>query len=665
MTPMRKSQKPTPFEEAQNIIYYLRHVYYDAMGKFYSGIRKSFPEQSFDNPGLIRIGFWPGGDRDGNPFVTAEITGKVADDLRMSLMKCYYNDIKELSQKLSFREVDSIIGMLRSKVYKSMFDPLYIISYDEIMESVSTIRRLVIERYNALYLEDLDDFIDKLKIFRTHFATLDIRQDHSVHKKAISEILKKEGLIRNDIDELSEGQLINILLSDELTIDVDMFKDEVIKETILNFGQLQGIQEKNGEWGCNRYIISNAEDIYAVLFVFALFRWSGYSAQKLNFDIVPLFETMHGMAAGADVMDKLFNISPYMAHVVKRGNKQTIMLGFSDGTKDGGYLKANWSIFKTKEELSTICSKHNVDVIFFDGRGGPPARGGGKSHRFYAAQSEKIANHEIQLTIQGQTITSRYGTEEQFIYNCDQLLTAGLSRELMDEKICIDGDTRMLIDELAEISFRKYQDLKNHLLFVPYLEHKTPLKYYSVANIGSRPAKRGNKKELEFSDLRAIPFVGSWSQMKQNVPGYYGLGTALEALVKKGQLEPLKTLFKDVLFFKAMILNSMMSLSKCNFALTSHMGDDPVYGDFWRLIHAEYLLTKEMVLAISGYEELMQEEPITKNSIAVREQIVLPLLLIQQFAMQKTEDDSPLKESYEKLITRTLYGIINAGRNSI
>jgi phosphoenolpyruvate carboxylase len=665
MTPIRKSKKPTPLEEAHNIIYYLRHVYYDAIGKYYSRIKEHLPYQSFDNPGLIRIGFWPGGDRDGNPYVTAEITRKVADDLRMSLMKCYYQDIKELEQKLTFREVDEIIASLRSKVYKGMFDSLHTLGFDEIMDSVTKVRKLVIEHHNKLYLGDLDAFIDKLRIFRTHFATLDIRQDHSVHHEAIREILKNKGMIRNELNELDQAQLTNILLSYDLTIDPEIFKDEVVKETIHNIIQLHEIQEKNGEWGCNRYIISNSEDLFSVLYVFALFRWIGYSEKKLSFDIVPLFETINGMAAGADTMNELFNIPRYREHVRKRGNKQTIMLGFSDGTKDGGYLKANWSIFKTKEELSQVCSQNDVDVIFFDGRGGPPARGGGKSHRFYASQGERIANHEIQLTVQGQTITSRYGTQEQFIHNCDQLLNAGLSRELREDKACIDEKARLLIDELSEISYRKYQELKNHPLFLPYLEHKTPLKYYSEANIGSRPVKRGIKKELEFSDLRAIPFVGSWSQVKQNVPGYFGLGTALESLVNKGNLETLKKLFDDVPFFKALILNSMMSLSKCNFALTKHMEDDPVYRDFWKLIYQEYNLSKEMVLAISGYDELMQEEPLSRSSIEIREQIVLPLLLIQQFAMQQIEKGSRRGEIYEKLITRSLYGIINASRNSI
>jgi phosphoenolpyruvate carboxylase len=341
------------------------------------------------------------------------------------------------------------------------------------------------------------------------------------------------------------------------------------------------------------------------------------------------------------------------------------MLGFSDGTKDGGYLKANWSIFKTKEALTTICKKYDIDVIFFDGRGGPPARGGGKSHRFYAAQSEKIANHEIQLTIQGQTITSRYGTREQFINNCDQLLTAGLSRVLAGKKICLEESDRIMIEEMSEISYKKYLALKDHPLFVPYLENKTPLKYYSEANIGSRPAKRGNKKQLEFKDLRAIPFVGSWSQIKQNVPGYYGLGTALDHFARNGSLQKLQRLFNEVLFFKAMILNSMMSLSKCNFALTAHIGKDPKYGDYWKLIYNEYQLTRKMVLAISGYDILMQEEPVTHHSVEIREETVLPLLLIQQYAMQILENNPGDKEIYEKLITRSLYGIINASRNSI
>jgi len=373
---------------------------------------------------------------------------------------------------------------------------------------------------------------------------------------------------------------------------------------------------------------------------------------------------MEGMKNSESILRELFEIPEYRSHILQRQNKQTIMLGFSDGTKDGGFLMANWSIFKTKENLSAICDQYGIKAIFFDGRGGPPARGGGKTHRFYAAQSQKIANHEIQLTIQGQTITSTYGTKEHFIHNCEQLLTAGLSNNFFAKENDISGESRQLIEELSAISFEKYKALKNHSMFLPYLENKSTLKYYNQANIGSRPARRGDQKKLEFSDLRAIPFVGSWSQLKQNIPGFFGIGTAIQTLRNEGKSEELKRLFKEVPFFKALILNSMMSLSKCNFDLTAYFAKDNEYKDFWNILFEEYTRSKEMVLFISGYTMLMEEEPVTRNSIEIREHIVLPLLVIQQYALQRIEQKSGFEETYEKIVKRSLYGNINASRNS-
>ncbi|MDF1547832.1 MAG: phosphoenolpyruvate carboxylase, partial [Bacteroidales bacterium] len=440
---------------------------------------------------------------------------------------------------------------------------------------------------------------------------------------------------------------------------------EIVKETLLNISQLKAIQDKNGEEGCNRYIISNSEDVFSVLFVYALFKWCGWREDSLSFDIVPLFETMEGMKTSETTMQELFDIEEYKSHLQRRNNKQTIMLGFSDGTKDGGYLKANWSIFKTKENLSVLCEKNQVKPIFFDGRGGPPARGGGKTHRFYAAQSNLISNNEIQLTIQGQTITSKYGTQEQFIHNCEQLLTAGLSNYLSGNENIISDEFRDLLEELSNISYEKYKELKVHPKFIPFLENMSTLKYYNKTNIGSRPGKRGDKKKLELADLRAISFVGSWSQLKQNVPGYYGTGIALKALVKKGKLPALKKMFQENAFFKALMLNCMMSLSKSNFELTAYMKKDAEYKEFWNILYDEYQLSKEMLLLISDYKILMEEEPISRESIKVREQIVLPLLIIQQYALQKINQDSVNTDLYEKIVTRSLYGNINASRNSV
>ena len=664
MTSLMNKKKPTPFDEAKNIIYYLRNVYYDAVGELYAYIKAHISDSNFENPELIKLGFWPGGDRDGNPYVTSQVTMDVADELRMTLMKCYYHDVKNLEKKLTFREVEDTIINLRNQLYNAMFDPEKTISYKEVLHDLYSVKESVVEKYNSLHLDELNNFIDKVKIFKSHFATLDIRQNHSVHEKTVEDILKKKNVISHSLDELKKEELISVLTEKELHIHPDQFEEEIVRDTIRTIMQLKHIQLKNGEEGCSRYIISNSEDVFSVLFVFGLFRWCGWEKGKITYDIIPLFESMEGMENSSTIMQELFDIEAYRSHISTRRDKQTIMLGFSDGTKDGGYLKANWSIFKTKEELTEVCERYSVNAIFFDGRGGPPARGGGKTHRFYAAQSQKIANHEIQLTIQGQTISSKYGTKGLFSYNFEQLLTGGLSKSMFSEGNDISGESRQIIERLAHLSTEKYTALKNHKMFIPYLENKSTLKYYGAANIGSRPTKRGNKKGLEFKDLRAIPFVGSWSQLKQNVPGYFGIGTALKTLVDEGKTEKLQQLFSGVPFFKALILNSMMSLSKSYFELTGYMAKDETYKDFWNILYQEYQLSKEMVLLVSGYSQLMEEEPVTRSSISIRERIVLPLLVIQQYALQKIEQDDPNKETYEKIVKRSLYGNVNASRNS-
>lgn len=664
LTSLINAKKPTPLDEAKNIIHHLRHVYYDAVGDLYAYIKGNIKNEEFENHNIIKLGFWPGGDRDGNPFVTAKITKDVADELRINLMKCYYNDLKMLHKKLSFRAMQAPLQELRNQLYLSMFNASKTISYNKIMGLLEVLRNILIEKYHSLYLADLDHFIDKVKLFKTHFASLDIRQDHRVHKTVVTSVLRQNGIIKESLDELSKAKLTKILLSEELSLKAKDFKEEIVKDTIRNISQLKTIQNKNGEEGCNRYIISNSEDIYSVLFVYALFRWCGWEGDKLSFDIVPLFETMRGMDASEQVMQTLFKIPAYRNHLAFRDKKQTIMLGFSDGTKDGGFVKANWSIFKTKENLSKVCSKNDIKAIFFDGRGGPPARGGGKTHRFYAAQTKDIANNEIQLTIQGQTITSTYGTKELFMHNSEQLLTAGLSNTFFGKENIIPRASRQLIEELSELSFKKYEALKNHELFVPYLERRSTLKFYQKANIGSRPGKRGNKKKLELEDLRAISFVGSWSQLKQNVPGYFGIGTALKTLGERGQLRNVKKLYKEVPFFKALMLNSMMSLTKCYFELTSYMKEDEEFSEFWGILHQEYLLSKKMLLQISGSKVLMENEEVSRESIKIREQIVLPLLVIQQYALQKLGKKTEFVPLYEKIVTRSLYGNINASRNS-
>lgn len=283
-----------------------------------------------------------------------------------------------------------------------------------------------------------------------------------------------------------------------------------------------------------------------------------------------------------------------------------------------------------------------------------------------------IEDEEIQLTVQGQTISSNFGTLDSSQYNIEQLLSSGISNELFSNaKNVMTKEDAEIMNDLALTSYKSYVDFKNHPKFLPYLERMSTLKYYSKTNIGSRPSKRSKSAELNFSDLRAIPFVGSWSQLKQNVPGFYGVGTALKKYEDAGEFDKIKHFYNNSAFFKTLIGNSMMSLSKSFFELTEYMAKDEEFGEFWKIIFTEYETSKRLILKLAGYNELMQSNSVGKASIDIRENIVLPLITIQQYALiniqELQKDPKPNNELikvFEKMVTRSLFGNINASRNS-
>ena len=663
-TPFVNKERPTPLDEALSIIFYLRYVYYDTIGELYKKLKQSFGSEDFEiHQDVFQLGFWPGGDRDGNPFVTADVTLKVANELRNSILKNYYNHLKDLRRRLSFRGVSEVLEKLSNELYNNIFKNENSISSETILKYLSEAEDILKTQHNGLFTNILVDYRDRVKIFGTHFATLDIRQDSRIHQKVIDELVTKYS--KQNVAELTNSEKVNILISEHILAHPDDFEDEIIKETLKSVINVKEIQAKNGERGMHRYIISNSDTVEDVMNVFALFKVCGYQDEDINIDIVPLFETMEGLANAEKVMKDLYNDEVYQKHLAKRKREQTIMLGFSDGTKDGGYLKANWEIYATKERLSKVSEENDVKVIFFDGRGGPPARGGGKTHQFYASQGKTIANNKIELTIQGQTITSVFGNKDQAKYNFEQLLTAGIENEVFkNHKKDLTEKERTLIEELAELSYVKYVDLKENPLFVPYLQEISTLQYYGKTNIGSRPSKRGAGNELKFEDLRAIPFVGSWSQLKQNVPGFFGFGTAIKNLKDEGRIEEVKDLFRNSDFFKTLVLNSMMAMNKSYFPLTYYMKNHPKFGEFWQILFNEYNLSKEMMFEITGFKTLMEEEPVGRKSVKIREKIVLPLLSIQQYALMKLQKNEGDRATLEKLVTRSLFGNINASRNS-
>jgi phosphoenolpyruvate carboxylase len=677
-TPFFKREKPTPYDEAVSLIWYLENVFYQSFGEIYNYIQQNIYDDSRKHNEIINIGFWPGGDRDGNPFVKPDTTLKVAERLKKSILKKYYADLKNLRRKLTFRGIEERIIHLESIMYNFSIDlntPDQM-SSKELIRELLDIRNTIVKEHQSLYVSDINNLINRVRLFGYYFATLDIRQDsrihHSVFTTVIDYLIKKGNpSFPKNYHTLSEKEQIKILSHvSEADIEIDAFEDEMVRNTLKTIEAIQVIQKMNGEKGANRYIISNNQTALNVIQLFAMLKMVAFK-EELTVDVVPLFETITDLENAPMVMEQLYTNPVYRAHLKARDNKQTIMLGFSDGTKDGGYLMANWGIYKAKELLTEMSRKYDISAIFFDGRGGPPARGGGKTHQFYASLGPNIEDKEVQLTIQGQTISSNFGTLHSSQYNLEQLISSGMFNRIGKDKLALSDEDRIVMNDLAESSYKAYKDFKSHPMFIPYLERMSTLKYYAKTNIGSRPSKRSNSDKLVFSDLRAIPFVGSWSQLKQNVPGFFGVGTALKAYEDRGEFDKVEALYKNSKFFKTLLENSMMSLTKSFFDLTKYMSQDEEFGAFWNIIYNEYLTTKSILLKLTGYKELMENEPSGRASINVRESIVLPLLTIQQYALKKIQElekeehlDEEQIKIFEKIVTRSLFGNINASRNS-
>lgn len=688
--------KPTPFEEARALNWNLINVFFHIIPEMKFRLAKALDDPFSvlgENP-LFEIGFWPGGDRDGNPFVTSQTTLDVSRLLKKTVLDGYYQDVRHLKRRLTFDGVLDQLETIQERLFHAFeaslqgeFHDKGYPSADAFLEDLGKLRQELIQNHQSLFLEHLDRLIYKAVSFGFHFAALDMRQDSRVHRDALLSTLKEDESLQSaissetkekvlgwqELDDPAKHTLLEELLSLHLKPDLARIQsgEELSCEVLRSISVIPEVQATNGEKGLCRYIISNAQRSSDVLTILLFARWMGLDPEKTPLDVVPLFETIEDLDNAMVIMDALYSTPAYIDHLAHRGNQQTIMLGFSDGTKDGGPIAANWSIHKAKVSLSSISERHGITVHFFDGRGGPPARGGGNTHQYYRAQGEDIQQEQIQLTIQGQTISTKFGSIPSARYNFEELFTASLEEKLFPTNTA-DKTKRAkeekLLDEVSELSLETYREFKGHPLFVPYLEEITPLPYISKLNIASRPTRRKSAGPMKFEDLRAIPFVSSWAQMKQNIPGYYGLGAALEKLIGNGRMDDVAWLYRESLFFRTLVENAMQALAKSRMELTTHLSKDDTYGEFWHLIKEEVNRCRAHLKTMSGQKRLMDNVPHIRASIDLREQVVLPLLVIQQYALTRLREEEGLSEgvknTLEKLVLKALATNINASRNS-
>ena len=301
LTPFFNKKQPTPYDEAINLMWYLENIFYHSIGNIYSFINREIFDSGYtgENP-FIQLGFWPGGDRDGNPFVDAATTRKVADALRSAIIVCYYRDIRKLKRRLTFATVEQLITEIESLLFENVFRPAQAapITKALLIEKLSAIRELIIQQHHALYLSPLDNLLNKVRIFGTHFASLDIRQDSRIHTKVLLDLdnqckaKKYTRILPDNYENLSDSLKMNWLESLHGNLEVELFEPGIARDTLESIYAIAAIQSSNAEAGCNRYIISNCQSAMNVLEVMALFRLCGWDANRLTIDFIPLFETI-------------------------------------------------------------------------------------------------------------------------------------------------------------------------------------------------------------------------------------------------------------------------------------------------------------------------------------------------------------------------------------
>src|ERR1700761_8524929 len=307
-TPFLKKQKPTPYDEAISLIWYLEYVFYHACGRIISGLRDQFPHAMNKQNPVIKMGFWPGGDRDGNPFVKAETTLRVAEALRQAILRCYYFDVRRLKRRLTFKGVDTILAGLEVRLYDHVFipEPKTELRKQDMLEPLEQIREIIIYQHNSLFVDLVDNLIGKVMIFGLHFATLDIRQESTVHGTALAAIAAKEQLLPENYASLPVAKKMELLTKVHGKASPALYEDELIRDTVETVAAMKTIQELNGENGCCRYIISQCSSALNVLEVMGLLLVGGFKKDSLTVDIVPLFETVDDLREAAAVMKELY-----------------------------------------------------------------------------------------------------------------------------------------------------------------------------------------------------------------------------------------------------------------------------------------------------------------------------------------------------------------------
>ena len=699
--------------EITNVLEYYNLSFIKAIAKLMTEYKLLLEENNIElkNETPITMGMWIGGDRDGNPFVTAE-TLNLSAMKQCELITTYYieklnslyrtfsmsshvtkgskeleelanrsRDTSEYREKELYRRALSHIKdklentreyLLQDKEAEDKY-----LTADEFIADLTIIEKSLLENKGEILVTgEFEELLNVVKIFGFYLASIDMRQDSSVYEASVAELLSSAN-IEKDYSSLSEEEKCELLLKQlkedprSLSINDENKQSEELRKELAIFRTARKLKDKLGDNVIKQNIISHTTSVSDLLELAIMLKEVGLVGSDFaRLQLVPLFETIEDLENSYEVMDKYLSLDIVKKWVSDNRSYQEIMLGYSDSNKDGGYLSSGWSLYKAQQELSSLGEKHNIKVTFFHGRGGTVGRGGGPSYDAIISQPLGSVQDRIRLTEQGEIIAAKYGNSDAAYYNLEALFSAVIQRMNAD-KINIDirdiPEIQVIMDEIVEDSYNKYRELVfENPNFYNYFFEATPIKEISSLNIGSRPASR--KKITDIGGLRAIPWVFSWSQSRIMLPGWYGVGTAFSNFINKdkGNIEKLRKMYKGWPFFTSLLSNVDMVMSKSDMDIAKEYANlckeeetKKVYEEILR----EWNLTKQVVLEISEHKEFLEDNTYLTRSLENRLQYFNTLNLIQ-LELIKRSREGKLPESQINTIHITINGVATGLRNS-
>ena len=699
--------------EITNVLEYYNRSFIKAITKLMVEYKKLLRENFIDlvNETPITMGMWIGGDRDGNPFVTADTLKlsamkqceliityymnqldilyrtfsmssqliKESDDLRLLADKS--NDSSVYREKEYYRKAIYYIREKLSNTKKYLLnnvdnDEKYLTA-EELEQDLLIIKNSLLENNgDTLIKGDLEELLSAVKIFGFYLASIDMRQDSSVYEVCVAELLKSAN-IENNYSELSENEkcdlLLNILKKDPrpLSINDENKQSEELKKELLIFKTARELKDKLGNNIIKQNIISHTTSISDLLELAIMLKEVGLVGSDFaRLQLVPLFETIEDLENSYEIMDNYLALDIVKKWVKDNKDYQEIMLGYSDSNKDGGYLSSGWSLYKAQQDLSSLGNKHGIKITFFHGRGGTVGRGGGPSYDAIISQPLGSVQDRIRLTEQGEIIAAKYGNKDAAYYNLETLFSAVIERmnaDMVNIDIRDIPEIKDMMDEIVEDSYKTYRKLVfEDPNFYNYFFEATPIKEVSSLNIGSRPASR--KKITDIGGLRAIPWVFSWSQSRIMLPGWYGVGTAFSNFINKDSrnIDKLRTMYKDWPFFTSLLSNVDMVMSKSDMEIAKEYANlckDDKTKEVYNKILREWKLTKQVVLDISEHKEFLEDNTYLTKSLENRLQYFNTLNLLQIELIRRAREEETL-ESQINTIHITINGVATGLRNS-